>query len=89
MCTCTCNIAFYRIKNCLSPEWVEPVFFDYADPNENVYVMIAIWDDNRGKSEDVLMGKAMVNLKPSLDHPETRVMEELDGGGRQVTIDHQ
>jgi hypothetical protein len=52
--------------------------------------MIAIWDDNRGKSEDVLMGKAMVNLKPSLDHPETRVMEELDGGGRQVvTIDHQ
>lgn len=73
---------FDRIKNCLNPEWVDPVFFDYPDPNENVYVKIAIWDDNRGKSEDVIMGNAMVNLKPSLDHPETRAMEELDGGGR-------
>jgi hypothetical protein len=71
-----------RIKNCLDPEWVEPVFFDYPDPNENIYIIIAVWDDNRGKSEDAIMGKAMINLKRSLDHRERRVMEELEGGGR-------
>ena len=79
---CFVYVFTYRIKNCLNPEWIEPVFFDYPDPNENVYIMIAICDDNRGKSEDVVMGKAMVNLKPALDHPESRVMEEIDGGGR-------
>jgi hypothetical protein len=43
--------------------------------------LVEVWDDNRGKEEDVLMGKTLVNIKEALEQPEITKDEELDGGG--------
>ena len=72
------SIQFGRVKNCLSPEWIEPIYLENLD---DTHILVEVWDDNRGKEEDVLMGKTLVNIKEALEQPEITKDEELGGGG--------
>lgn len=66
------------VKNCLNPEWIEPIYLQNLN---DTHILVEVWDDNRGKEEDVLMGKTLVNIKEALEQPEITKDEELDGGG--------
>jgi Ca2+-dependent lipid-binding protein len=72
------SIQFGRVKNCLNPEWIEPIYLQNLN---DTHILVEVWDDNRGKEEDVLMGKTLVNIKEALEQPEITKDEELDGGG--------
>mmetsp|Transcript_21404 Transcript_21404/g.31678 ORF Transcript_21404/g.31678 Transcript_21404/m.31678 type:complete len:97 (+) Transcript_21404:1-291(+) len=66
------------VKNCLNPEWIEPIYVENLD---DTHVLVEVWDDNRGKEEDVLMGKALVNIKEAYEQPEVTNDEDLGDGG--------
>ena len=62
--------------------WTEPIIFDYPDPEENIYISVQIWDDNRDE-DDILMTKTSVfNLRNALDFPEHAHIEDLDNGAQ-------
>jgi len=72
------NVQIGRVKNCLNPEWIEPIYVENLD---DTHVLVEVWDDNRGKEEDVLMGKALVNIKEAYEQPEVTNDEDLGDGG--------
>ena len=71
---------FIRVKNCLDPEWIEPIYLECPE-DESIHVIVEIWDDNRGKEEDVRMGKALVNVKTALEEPEDTTKIDIESGG--------
>lgn len=72
-----------RIKNCLDPSWAEPIYYEHPSgvDDDDVHVEVSIYDDNRGKKDDRLMAKTMVNLKEAINHPQQGIDIELDDGG--------
>jgi hypothetical protein len=78
-----CFDAIDRIKNCLDPSWAEPIYYEHPSgvDDDDVHVEVSIYDDNRGKKDDRLMAKTMVNLKEAINHPQQGIDIELDDGG--------
>ena len=76
---------YRRIKNCLDPKWAEMVYYEHPEfsdgEEKDIYVEIRIYDDNRGKSEDALMSKSMVNLTKVINHPQQSLDVDLEEGG--------
>lgn len=74
-------LIYHRVKNNLDPEWCTPIYYEYPDTGEHIFIKVAIYDDNRGKGSDELMGEVKFDLKEAIDHPERTLNEELETGG--------
>jgi hypothetical protein len=70
------------IKNEIKhPEWVESIIFNYDEHSMGTYVKVEIWDDNRGKTNDVKMVETLMNLPKAIQAREEGLTQELEDGG--------
>lgn len=63
------------------PEWVESITFSYDEVSMGTYLKVEIWDDNRGKSNDVKMVETLMNIPKAIQAGEQGLTQELDDGG--------
>jgi hypothetical protein len=70
------------IKNEIKhPEWVESIIFNYDEQSMGTYLKVEIWDDNRGKTNDVKMVETLMSIPKAIKAGERGLTQELEDGG--------
>lgn len=77
------HYSFFRIKDCLNPEWVKIL---YVDVNSEVYMPIKVEIYDKNESDDTLMAVAEFELTAVYQSDSNCDSRELKEGGRWACV---